>query len=27
LWPSGMRQTLNDVRADQILEIREPEKP
>jgi hypothetical protein len=27
LWPSGMRQALNDVRADQFLEVREPEKP
>ena len=26
-WPSGIRQTLNDVHADQILEIREPERP
>jgi hypothetical protein len=26
-WPSGMHQTLKDVRADQILEVREPEKP
>jgi hypothetical protein len=26
-WPSGMRQTLNDVHADQFLEVREPEKP
>jgi enediyne biosynthesis protein E4 len=26
-WPSGARQTLNEVRADQFLEIREPEKP
>jgi hypothetical protein len=26
-WPSGIRQTLNDVRADQFLEVREPEKP
>jgi len=24
-WPSGTRQTLKDVRADQFLEIREPE--
>ncbi len=24
-WPSGARQTLKDVRADQFLEIREPE--
>ena len=27
VWPSGIRQTLKDVRADQILEIREPERP
>ena len=26
-WPSGTRQTLNNVRADQFLEVREPEKP
>ena len=26
-WPSGVHQTLNDVRADQFLEVREPEKP
>jgi hypothetical protein len=26
-WPSGARQTLNDVHADQFLEVREPEKP
>jgi len=26
-WPSGARQTLNDVRADQFLEVVEPEKP
>jgi hypothetical protein len=26
-WPSGIRQTLNDVRANQFLEITEPEKP
>jgi enediyne biosynthesis protein E4 len=25
LWPSGAKQTLNDVRADQFLEVREPE--
>jgi len=25
-WPSGIHQTLNDVRADQFLEVREPEK-
>ena len=27
VWPSGIRQTLNDVHADQLLEIREPERP
>jgi enediyne biosynthesis protein E4 len=27
LWPSGIRQTLNDVHADQFLEVREPERP
>jgi enediyne biosynthesis protein E4 len=27
VWPSGMHQTLNDVRANQFLEVREPEKP
>jgi enediyne biosynthesis protein E4 len=26
-WPSGSHQTLNDVHADQFLEVREPEKP
>jgi len=26
-WPSGSRQVLNDVIADQFLEIREPERP
>ena len=26
-WPSGIHQTLNDIHADQFLEIREPEKP
>jgi hypothetical protein len=26
VWPSGMHQTLNDVHADQFLEVREPEK-
>src|SRR3982074_3102419 len=26
-WPSGSRQILNDVAADQFLEIREPERP
>ncbi len=25
-WPSGIHQTLNDVPADQFLEVREPEK-
>jgi hypothetical protein len=25
-WPSGIRQTLLDVRADQFLELREPER-
>jgi len=25
-WPSGIRQTLNDVHADQFLEVVEPEK-
>jgi enediyne biosynthesis protein E4 len=24
-WPSGIRQTLSDVRADQFLEVHEPE--
>jgi enediyne biosynthesis protein E4 len=27
LWPSGIRQTLNNIPSDQFLEIREPEKP
>jgi hypothetical protein len=27
LWPSGSRQVLNDVSANQFLEIREPERP
>ncbi len=27
IWPSGTHQVMNDVRADQFLEIREPEKP
>src|SRR3989441_834685 len=27
LWPSGTKQSLNGVRADQFLEIREPEHP
>jgi enediyne biosynthesis protein E4 len=26
-WPSGIHQTLGDVKADQFLEVREPEKP
>jgi hypothetical protein len=26
-WPSGKRQTLGDVRADQFMEVVEPEKP
>jgi enediyne biosynthesis protein E4 len=26
LWPSGLRQTLDDVRADQFLEMHEPER-
>jgi hypothetical protein len=26
-WPSGTRQTLNDIQVDQNLEIREPERP
>jgi hypothetical protein len=26
-WPSGTHQVLNDVHADQFLEVREPEKP
>jgi hypothetical protein len=26
-WPSGIHQMLNDVHADQFLEVREPEKP
>jgi hypothetical protein len=26
LWPSGIHQTLNDVHADQFLEVREPER-
>jgi hypothetical protein len=25
VWPSGTKQLLNDVRADQFLEVREPE--
>jgi hypothetical protein len=27
VWPSGMHQVLNDVHADQFLEVHEPEKP
>ncbi len=27
VWPSGIHQTLNNVHADQFLEVREPEKP
>jgi enediyne biosynthesis protein E4 len=27
LWPSGVKQILNDVHADQFLEVREPEHP
>jgi len=27
LWPSGTHQVLNDVATDQLLEIREPERP
>ena len=26
-WPSGAHQVLNDISADQFLEVREPEKP
>ena len=26
LWPSGIHQIMNDVKADQFLEVREPEK-
>jgi enediyne biosynthesis protein E4 len=26
-WPSGVHQTVNDVHADQFLEVVEPEKP
>jgi hypothetical protein len=26
-WPSGIKQVLDDVHADQFLEVREPEKP
>ena len=25
-WPSGVKQVLNDVRSDQFLEVREPER-
>ena len=25
LWPSGIRQTLKEIRADQILQIQEPQ--
>jgi hypothetical protein len=27
LWPSGIRQTLSNIRSDQFLEIREPAQP
>jgi hypothetical protein len=27
IWPSGTHQVLKGVQADQILEVREPEKP
>jgi len=27
LWPSGIKQLLSDVPADQFLEVREPERP
>ena len=27
VWPSGIHQIVNDVHADQFLEVREPEKP
>jgi enediyne biosynthesis protein E4 len=27
VWPSGIHQTLNDIHADQFLDIREPERP
>jgi hypothetical protein len=27
LWPSGLRQTLTDVRANQIVVVKEPESP
>jgi enediyne biosynthesis protein E4 len=26
-WPSGLHQTLKEIRADQFLEVREPEQP
>jgi hypothetical protein len=26
-WPSGTHQVLNNISADQFLEVREPEKP
>jgi len=26
VWPSGIHQTLDDVHADQFLEVLEPEK-
>jgi len=26
LWPSGTKQLINDVRADQFFPIREPER-
>jgi hypothetical protein len=26
-WPSGIHQKVNDVHADQFLEVREPEHP
>jgi hypothetical protein len=26
LWPSGQKQILNEIRADQFLEVREPER-
>jgi hypothetical protein len=27
LWPSGIKQLLSDVAANQFLEVREPEHP
>jgi hypothetical protein len=27
IWPSGIHQTLNNVRADQFLEVQEPTHP